>query len=104
IADETLRLASELLTEGLETSKHRRSNRRSVVGAGVGCAALFAGSQATLSPMKRRHFLSRLAKLGILASLTPSLGYSVLSEFVVPQEMNAFRALLAKLQVFRAAR
>ena len=103
VADETLRLASELLTEGLETSKRRRSNRRSVVGAGIGCAALFASSQATPAPMERRRFLSRLAKLGILASLTPSLGYSLLSELVVPQEIDAFSGLLAKLQVFRGA-
>lgn len=104
VADETLRLASGLLAEGLEISKRRRSNRRSVVGAGVGCAALLASTQTTAAPVARRRFLSRLAKLGILASLTPSLGYSLLSEIVVPQEMEAFRSLLAKLEVFRPAR
>ena len=104
VADETLRLASGLLAEGLEISKRRRSNRRSVVGAGVGCAALLASTQTTSTPMKRRRFLNRLVKLGILASLTPSLGYSLLSEVVVPQEMEAFRSLLAKLEVFRPAR
>ena len=58
----------------------------------------------TSTPLKRRRFLNRLVKLGMLASLTPSLGYSLLSEVVVPQEMEAFRSLLAKLEVFRPAR
>ena len=103
VADETLQLASRLLNEGLELSHRRRRDRRTVVGAGVGFAALLAGSQKMSAPMERRRFLRGLSRLGVLAALMPSVGYSLLSEVVVPEEMQAFERLRAALRHFRAA-
>jgi len=101
VADETLALASKLLGEGVELSYRRRRNGRTMAGAGMGFAALFASSQRMSAPMERRRFLRGLSQLGVLAALTPSIGYSLLSELVVPEETEAFKRLLSALQNFR---
>lgn len=104
VAEEALSLAASLLGEGVELSRSRRRDRRAVVGAGVGFAALLAGTQKMSAPMARRRFLRNLSRVGVLASLAPSLGYSLLSEVVVPEETQAFERLLAALKDFRPSR
>lgn len=104
VAEETLQLASKLLGEGLEISLRRRQDRRNVVGAGVGCAALLAGVRQASRPVKRRRFLRALGRIGMLTALAPTLGYSLLSEVVIPEETRAFARLRAALMSFRSLR
>ena len=54
------------------------------------------------APMERRGFLRALSRVGVLAALAPTLGYSLLSEIVVPEETEAFERLRAALQEFRS--
>ena len=101
VSEQALKIAAGLLDEGLELSRRRRSDQRSFAGATVGCAALLACGQKASPPMERRRFLRGLTRLGVLATLAPTLGYSLLSEVVVPEETLAFQHLRAALQKFR---
>lgn len=91
-----IELARELLREGRALAERRQGERRAWAGAGLGVAvAAAAGVRAP--PLTRRRLLrASLQGLGI-AALTPCLGFSLLSEIFVKDEIRAFESLAGRL-------
>ncbi len=89
-------LAARLLSEGRLEAAGRRKGGRTWAALGLGCAAL--SSASLLAPsVTRRRVLRGTLQAATLAALTPSLGFSVLSEIFVPDELRAFDRLVANL-------
>ena len=69
--------------------------------SGLGLASVLATTAGVRSPKMSRRKLLRFAFRGAaLAAVAPTLGYSMLSEVFVPNEIHAFEdaeAILAKL-------
>ena len=82
-------LASKLLSEGREEAERRRSGSRALAGMGMACAVAAAAGGRTES-VNRRRFLQKSLRVAAVAGLTPGIGYSVLSELVLPNELRAF--------------
>jgi hypothetical protein len=53
-----------------------------------------------VKPMTRRALLRRSLKAAGLAATVPALGYSLLSEYFVPDEIAAFDAVAQRLSEF----
>lgn len=91
--------ASRLLAQGRTAAEQRRRKLRGL--SGVGLASMLAATAGGRSPVVSRRKLLRLSLRGAaLLALTPTLGYSMLSEIFVPTEIHAFKdaeAQLAKL-------
>jgi hypothetical protein len=82
-------LALGLLSEGREEAERRRSGSRALSGIGMACAvAATAGGRA--ESVNRRRFLQKSLRVAAIAGLTPGIGYSVMSELVLPNELSAF--------------
>jgi len=90
---EAFALASQMLERGLAQAERRRMGERTLcgVGAGVSLAALAAAAIPGESVSRRRFLRGSLRSVALLA-LAPSVGLSVLSEVLVPDEIHAFRA------------
>jgi hypothetical protein len=82
-------LASRLLSEGREEAERRRSGSRALSGIGMVCAVAAAAGGRTES-VNRRRFLQKSLRVAAVAALTPGIGYSVMSELVLPNELSAF--------------
>ena len=82
-------LAAELLSEGREEAERRRSGSRALSSMGMACAvaATLGGRSETVG---RRKFLRKGLQATAVLALTPGIGYSVLSELIVPSELSAF--------------
>jgi len=95
-----LDLAARLLGEGAATARRNRRDTRTGAAIGLGAAALAAtGSRALRST--RRRFLGGALSLGALAALAPGVERSLSSEWLVPNEIDAFgqaAVLLARIR------
>lgn len=89
-------LASRLLAEGRRLAERQRRGDRTLAGIGFGAALLAAASVRQPSVTRRRLLRAGLQSAGILA-LTPSIGFSILSEVFTPYELRAFDHLAALL-------
>ncbi|MCG8591521.1 MAG: endonuclease/exonuclease/phosphatase family protein [Proteobacteria bacterium] len=93
-------LASGILEEGHAEAERRLRGHELVAGAGL-TGALVAGVGSRLAPVSRRRFLRRTLQGAALASLTPGVGYSLLSQVLAPSEVLAFdrsRRVLRELE------
>jgi len=90
---EVFDLASQMLERGLARAEQRRMGERTLsgVGAGVSLAAL-AAAAIPGERVSRRRFLRGSLRCAALLALAPSAGLSVLSEVLVPDEIQAFQA------------
>ena len=82
-------LASRLLSEGREEAERRRAGSRVMSGVGMACAVAAAAAGRT-EKVNRRRFLQNTFRAAALVSLAPGVAYSVMSEFIVPNELTAF--------------
>jgi endonuclease/exonuclease/phosphatase family metal-dependent hydrolase len=90
-------LARKVLRAGRREAEARRRGGRAWAGAGVGCATLVALGQRRMAKVGRRRLLRTGLQAGALLALTPSVGFSILSELFVPSEIEAYDALLKHL-------
>jgi len=98
---EAVATAGRLLDEGAGVARALRGQRRAWAGAGLAAAALAAGGRRALCS-DRRAFLRGALQLGALAALAPGVGASVSSEWLVPDEIDAFDEARAVLERIRA--
>jgi sphingomyelin phosphodiesterase 2 len=89
-------LASRLLTEGRDDARRRQRSGRVLASAGVGGAALALCGMRSKS-VTRRGFLRQGLQSAGLVALTPGFGFSILSEYFVPDELAGFDALSRRL-------
>jgi endonuclease/exonuclease/phosphatase family metal-dependent hydrolase len=92
-------LAGSLLTEGRSEAIRRQRSGRTLAGVGLGGAAVALGALRT-PPLTRRRLLRRGLQAAGLLALTPALGYSILSEYFVPDELEGFDAIAQRLSEF----
>lgn len=92
-------LAGSLLTEGRSEAVRRQRHGRTLAGIGLGGAAVALGALQT-RPMTRRALLRRTLQGAGMLALTPALGYSILSEYFVPNELEGFDAVAQRLSEF----
>lgn len=89
LSQRAVELATSLLSEGREEAERRRSGSRALSGMGMACAvAAMVGGRS--ESVNRRRFLQRALRGAAVAALTPGVGYSVMSEIVLPNELSAF--------------
>lgn len=90
---EVFDLASQMLERGRAQAEQRQTGERTLygVGTGVSLAALAAAAIPDEGVSRRRFLRGSLRGVALLA-VAPSLGLSVLSEVLVPDEIHAFRA------------
>jgi hypothetical protein len=86
---EVVGLASRMLASGRVEAERRREGGRTLSGAGMTCA-LLAAACGRSETVNRRGFLQRAMQGAAIVSLTPGVGYSVFSEYLVPDELKAF--------------
>ena len=94
---EAVRMAALLLREGRENAEKRQRGDRAWAGVGLG-GAILAGLGTRTPPVTRRRLLRGLLTAVGLMALTPGVGLSILSEVLVPNEINAFKALAERLE------
>jgi endonuclease/exonuclease/phosphatase family metal-dependent hydrolase len=88
--------AQRLLAQGRAGAERRRREMRTLSGAGLASVvAATAGGRS--SRMSRRGLLRLSLRGAALAALTPTVGYSMLSEVFVPTEINGFEDAEAQL-------
>lgn len=90
---EVFAMASQMLDRGRVEAERRQMGERTLsgVGAGVSLAALAAAAIPD-ERVSRRRFLRGSLRSAALLALAPSVGCSILSEVLVPDEIHAFRA------------
>ena len=89
-------LASKILASGRREAELRREHNRMLSGTGLACAVV-AATCGRSEVVSRRGFLHRALQGAALVSLTPGVGYSMLSEFSIPDELDAFDKAVASL-------
>lgn len=89
-------LAEQLLSEGRAEAERRQRGGRAWAGASLTVAAL-ASAGLRSRGMTRRRLLRGSLQGAALAALTPGLGFGVLAELFVPDELRAFDRLAARL-------
>lgn len=92
-----LALAREWLARGRADAARRREGARAAAGIGIVCAGAIALGERSLPALSRRRLLRRGLHGVALLALAPSLGLSLLSEVVAPDELRAFEALSERL-------
>jgi endonuclease/exonuclease/phosphatase family metal-dependent hydrolase len=96
-------LARRFLREGREQVSQRRRGDRAWAGVGLGAAAL--ASVGVRDPrVSRRRLLRTALQAGALLALTPGVGFSIVSEVLTPDELQAFDRLAARLADLHPAR
>ncbi len=101
LSSRAIEMAANLLSDGREQAHRRRADSRTYSGVGMACAALaLAGERTQLAT--RRRFLKRGLQLTAVAAVTPTVGGSLLSEWVLPNELSAFE--LAERRLDQLAR
>ncbi len=99
-----IELAATLLEDGREEARRRRDDNRTYSGVGMACAALALAGERSRA-VSRRRLLKRGLQLTAVAAVTPTVGGSLLSEWVVPNELNAFETAERRLdQLVQRAR
>ena len=95
---EAVRMASQLLAQGMAEAQRHRESDRLLAGAGFGAAvvATLGGRDRRIS--RRRLLRNTLRGIGIVG-LTPGIGFSVLSEVFGPDELRTFERLDAQLSM-----
>jgi sphingomyelin phosphodiesterase 2 len=89
--------AQQWLVRGRAEAAQRREGARTYAGLGLACAGTVALGRQRLAPISRRRVLrGGLGALALLA-IPPSVGLSLVSEFVAPEEIRAFDVLSARL-------
>jgi endonuclease/exonuclease/phosphatase family metal-dependent hydrolase len=91
-----IQLAADLLDVGKQLAKQRRQGERQLSGLGVGYAAL-AGLAMLPERVSRRRMLRMSLGASALAALTPGVGFSVISEVLVQDEITAFKQAAEQL-------
>jgi endonuclease/exonuclease/phosphatase family metal-dependent hydrolase len=89
-------LAARLLSEGRAAAERRQLGGRTCAGVGLTAASLAALSVRN-DRVTRRRLLRGALNTAALVALTPSVGFSILSEVFVPSELRAFDQLTARL-------
>jgi len=89
-------LASEMLDDGKQHAKKRRNGERSLSRLGLGAAAV-AGLCTLPKPVNRRRMLRLSLGAGAIAALAPSLGFTLVSEVFVQNEITAFKQAARQL-------
>ena len=93
-------LAERALAEGEILAAERQSGNRRLSGAGIGFAALAALS-ARPKRISRRKLLRSVLSGAALLALTPGVGFSIVSEVLVPDDLRAFRNAAVQLAKLR---
>jgi endonuclease/exonuclease/phosphatase family metal-dependent hydrolase len=93
-------LAARVLAQGESLAAKRQSGNRKLSGLGLGVAAAAALSAAPKRMNRRKLLRSGLATTAILA-LTPGVGFSIVSEVLVPDDIRAFRDAAIRLAELR---
>lgn len=94
--------AERLLAQGRAVALQRRRDMRAL--SGVGLASVAVATVGGRSPKMSRRRLLRLALRGAaVAAVTPTIGYSMLSEVFVPSEIHGFEDAEAQLAEFANA-
>jgi len=93
-------LAAHVLAQGENLAAKRQLGSRKLSSLGIGLAAAAALS-ATPRRMSRRRLLRGSLATGALLALPPSVGFSIVSEVLVPDEIRAFRKAAAQLAQLR---
>jgi hypothetical protein len=90
---EVFDMASQMLDRGRVEAEQRQVGERTLsgVGAGVSLAAL-AAAEIPCEQVSRRRLLRGSLRSAALLALAPSVGFSILSEVLAPDEIHAFRA------------
>ncbi|MCP5044918.1 MAG: hypothetical protein GY944_28150 [bacterium] len=89
LSKKAIELAAGLLSQGRRQAERRRTENRTLSGMGMACAVLaMAGGRS--ESVNRRRFLRHGLRATALAALTPGIGASVMSEFVLPSELSAW--------------
>lgn len=88
--------AVQLLSEGRSEAQRRQRETRTWAGAGLGCAVIASVGTRGLTTTRRRLLRGALQAAALVA-LTRGVGFSILSEVFVPDELRAFEALTQRL-------
>jgi hypothetical protein len=96
-------LAARILVEGESLAAERQRGNRRLSGTGVGLAAAAALSAAPRRMSRRKLLRGTLAGAAVLA-LAPGVGFSIVSEVLVPEDIRAFRGAAAQLAQLRQTR
>lgn len=95
-------LAERSLAEGESLAAERQTGNRMLSGAGIGFAALAALS-ARPERMSRRKLLRNALSGAALIGLTPGVVFSIVSEVIVPDDIQAFRNASVELERLRSS-
>lgn len=93
-------LAARVLAEGENLAAERQTGSRRLSGVGIGLAAT-AGLLTTPKRLSRRRLLRASLATSALVALTPGVGFSIISEVFVPDDIRAFRDAAARLARMR---
>jgi endonuclease/exonuclease/phosphatase family metal-dependent hydrolase len=93
---DAVRLAERLLAEGRRRAVSRQSGGRAWAVLGLGCAGV-AASGARSAGVSRRALLRGSLNAAALIALWPGVGFSLLSELFVSDEIRAFDDVAARL-------
>jgi endonuclease/exonuclease/phosphatase family metal-dependent hydrolase len=88
--------AARMLAEGESLARERQEGSRKISGIGMSVAAA-AALGAMPQQMSRRRLLRASLMAAALVALAPSLGLSIASEVLVPDEIQAFRDAASQL-------
>jgi len=90
---EVFDMASQMLDRGRVEAEQRQMSERTLSGIGAGASlAVLAAAAIPGERVSRRRFLRGSLRSAALLALAPSVGFSILSEVLVPDEIHAFRA------------
>lgn len=101
-AEDVFDLAERVLAEGESLAAERQSGNRRLSGAGIGFAALAALSARPKRLSRRKLLRSALSGAAILG-LTPGVGFSIVSEVLVPDDIRSFRNAATQLAKLRGS-
>jgi endonuclease/exonuclease/phosphatase family metal-dependent hydrolase len=99
ISRRAIDLATEMLAEGRADAESRRTDGRAFSGIGFGVAAMTVVGSRNVD-VTRRRFLGGAFRVAGIAATTQVVGYSVMSEYLLPNELSAFREAEKSLQQF----
>lgn len=94
-------LAASKLAEGERLARARQNGGRRISGIGIGVSTVAALAAAPRRMSRRKMLRASLASAALLG-LPPGIGYSVVSEVLVPDEIRAFRRAADQLAHLRS--